>query len=499
MTRSTFTHRNRRRRAAALACCLLCLLLFLTGCGVVVRGISTGAQDVWNSQILRQGRHGKLTKDETEWAKVAWRYFQNNYSPGTGLVGGVDGGTTASPWHMADTIAALVAARELKIIEPCDFDARFSALLQTLNTLPLFYGRLPNRLYNTQNAQMTSWGGQPGSIGWSAVELGRLLLWLKIAKTWYPEYAEYVDHLVLRWDFCDVINDCGLLFGGGKTADGQSVFVFQEGRLGYEEYAAKGFRMWGFETRLAADLEPFETAKVNDIDILYDARTSQEGGAVSAVMSLPYLLDGMELNWDRTVDNYPGIDSLHTDSTAALLAQRIYAVQERRYRREHILTARTDHRIPNAPYLVYGTIFAEGFPWNVISSDGAYHRDEALMATKAAFGLWALWKTPYTDRLMKVAECLHNPEKGWFVGRRERSGGYVRFYTIGTNAAVLEALFYKQNGKLFPGNAKPGFYEAFTEDRFNWRGKCLPPERKPCRIDMMSGVMSGGAADANVE
>ncbi|GBC60642.1 DUF3131 domain-containing protein [Desulfonema ishimotonii] len=458
---------------------LLCLIL-LSGCGLIVRGVGEGVTGFRNSEIFNQGRHGRLSETETAWAKIAWRYFENNYNPETGLVNSLHQRPSASMWHVADTLAGLVAAHELKLISPCDFDARMSALLHFLNTMPLFYGKLPNKLYHTRSGKMITYANKPGNIGWSAIDLGRLLTWLKIVKTRYPRYAEYADHAVLRWQFCDVIDDCGTLYGGARTKDGKSIRTFQEGRLGYEEYAARGFRLWGFDTTMSSRLDPYETVKIYGYEIPYDRRDKRQGGTVAPVLSTSFILDGMEFNWDRAEDNYPGLDSIHTDSVIADIAETIYRVQETRFYQEHIFTARTDHRLPEKPFFVYGTVFAEGYPWNVIAPDGTWHKNAALLASKAAFGMWALWKTPYTDQLMTVVRCLNTPEKGWYEGRRERTGGYLKVLTIGTNALVLESLLYKVKGKLFPGNARPGYYEYFTENPFNRKGKCSAAEREPC-------------------
>jgi hypothetical protein len=470
------------RRRIALAVALLLILGLGSGCGVVARGLDAGAREVWRSQLLRQGRHGPLTDTEKKWARIAWKYFERNYNPGTGLVNSVDGNTSAGMGHVADTLAALVAARELELIDTCDFDARLSALLQFLNRMGLFYGRLPNLRYGARTGQMFNYGGSPESIGWSATDLGRLLVWLHILKTRYPEYAEYVDGAVLRWNFCDLIDDCGTLYGGAKNEGGKDFRTFQEGRLGLEEYAARGFHLWGFNTDLASRLEPFETALIYNIPIPHDARNRQRGGAIAPVLSQAYLMSGLEFNWDRPSDDYPGLDSVHTDGDEADLADRIYRVQAKRYREDHIFTARTDHRLPDDPYYVYGTVFAEGFAWNVLTPGGQYRPDQAVVATKAAFGMWALWDTRYTDELMKIVSCLYDPERGWYEGRRERTGGYVKICTLPTNAAVLEALLYKVQGKLFPGNSRPGLFQSEEADPFRGGNRCLPSQRDPCYL-----------------
>ena len=39
---------------------------------------------------------------------------------------------------------------------------------------------------------------KPGEIGFSSIDIGRMLLWLKIIKERYPEFANDVDNVVLR-------------------------------------------------------------------------------------------------------------------------------------------------------------------------------------------------------------------------------------------------------------------------------------------------------------
>ncbi|MEZ4524528.1 MAG: DUF3131 domain-containing protein [Desulfobacterales bacterium] len=146
----------------------------------------------------------------------------------------------------------------------------------------------------------------------------------------------------------------------------------------------------------------------------------------------------------------------------------------------HIFTARTDSRVPEDPFQIFSTIFAEGYSWNVLTEKGDYCKEAALVSTKAAFGMRVLWKTPCTDQLMRIMACLHDPERGWYEGRFEQSGGYLKALTIETKATVLEALLYKAKGKIFPGNTQPGLYEKIIAEPFKREGKCFPPEQKPC-------------------
>src|SRR4029077_20888734 len=130
-------------------------------------------------------------------------------------------------------------------------------------------------------------------------------------------------------------------------------------------------------------------------------------------------LDGMELNWDR-VEDRTSRDTEHTDFLMADLARRVYAVQEARWRQEHVLTARTDHPLSQTPFFVFDSIFVAGYPWNTISDHGEVFLDKSLVSTRAVFGLWALWRTGFTDELMhsaRSARDLYDPARGWFEGR----------------------------------------------------------------------------------
>ena len=452
------------------------------GCGVLVRGVSKGVSATQNSSLFHQGRHGELTPREENWAKIAWRYFENNHNPKTGLVNSVDRYPATTMWHTGDYLAALVAARELTIITPCEFDERLSSLVHFLNTMPLFYEELPNKVYNTQTGAMVDYTNLPGEIGWSAMDIGRLLSWLYIVKCRYPIYSEYIDKAVLRWSFCEVLDNCGTLYGGGKVHN--RLDTFQEGRLGYEEYGARGYQLWGFSTDKASKIEPYETATLYGVEFPYDGRDVRETNTYAPVLSMGHLLDGLEFNWDRT-DQRNGWDSLHSEPEIADMANAIYEVQEARYMNDHIFTARTDHQVAGPPYFVYDSIFAAGYPWNVISDNGQYHNDQALVSTRAAFGMWGLWDTPYTDQLMELIHCLNDPEKGWYEGRLENTGSHMKLISSGTNAAVLETLLYKTEGKLStctpPETQTPRpFYDLNVSNPFKEMGKCLPLEREAC-------------------
>ena len=48
---------------------------------------------------------------------------------------------------------------------------------------------------------------------------------------------------MLRWKFDNVVDRRGMMFGAMFDKDRKLQYV-QEGRLGYEEYSARGFELW---------------------------------------------------------------------------------------------------------------------------------------------------------------------------------------------------------------------------------------------------------------
>lgn len=424
------------------------------------------------------GRNGLLTQEEMRLARIAWSYFERNYQQATGMVNAVDNYPSTTMWDTASYLGGLVAAHELGLICRNEFDERISTLLNTLNTLDLFRGELPNKVYNTQNGQKVDYGNKPGEIGFSALDLGRLLIWLDIIKGRYPEYAEGVDNVVLRWNFCNVLDKCGTLYGALVREDKSTLYV-QEGRLGYEEYAAKGFQLWGFSTRRASLYEPYDFVPIYGVLVPYDTRDPRELTAHNYVVSESYVLDGIEFNWDNPVDDNRD-DMVHTEPLQAEYAGRIYEVQKRRYERTGVLTARTEHQLDGPPYFVYDTIYTDGFAWNTITEAGEYSPEFAAIASKGAFGLWVLWETEYTDLLYDAVAGLYDPKLGFKEGRYEGSNTPIDIYTANNNGIILASLLYKVEGKLTRQRYRPSRWDRILEDEFQGNDNCFPGYEENC-------------------
>jgi len=392
------------------------------------------------------GRNGPLTEREFQMAQVAWTYFESFHQDETGLVNAVGNYPSTTLWDTASYISALVSAYELCIINKQEFDTRATSLLNTLRNLPLFRGEAPNKVYHTQTGQPVNYANEEGEIGMSALDIGRMLVWLRILKERHPHLANSVDNVPMRWNFCNLVSDDGRMYGSFVQGDGETRYV-QEGRLGYEEYAAKGFALWGFDVPRALSPEPLSYTTIYDVDVPYDGRDPRVFKNQNYVLTEGYILDGLEMGWDLPTDRTgDGLTASH--GWRAEFANRIYLVQQRRYEQTGVITARSEHQVDGRPYFVYDTIFADGYAWNTLDPTGEYQPDRSAIAAKAAIGLWALWETDYTDLLFESVADLYDPERGFYEGLYENGNGFIPLQTANNNGIILAALLYKAQGPI---------------------------------------------------
>ena len=144
---------------------------------------------------------GELTPQELAMARHAWGYFQRNWNNSTGLVNSVDGFASVTLWDQAAAIAGLVSAKELGIVPAAEFESKMSQSLKTLAKLPLYKGELPNKVYNPKTLIPVNYGqlDKREEIGWSAIDLGRLALWLKIVGSKYPQFKDETEAVWKSW------------------------------------------------------------------------------------------------------------------------------------------------------------------------------------------------------------------------------------------------------------------------------------------------------------
>jgi hypothetical protein len=375
---------------------------------------------------------GELSPQEIAMARQAWQYFDRNWNDETGLVNSVDKFASVTMWDQAAAIAALVSAKELGIVPEADFDSKMSRMLKTLATMPLYKGELPNKVYNSKTLIPVNYGqlDKREEIGWSALDLGRLALWLKIVGAKYPQLQPQTEAVWKHWRV-DRLTKNGQMYGTAIVKGKEQ--LNQEGRLGYENYAAYGLKLWGLDVEKALDSKS-NVAYVNlyGKGVPYDKRDSKTSGANNYVLSEPYILDGIETGFQALPKAY---------------ADRILAAQEARYQATKQLTAVTEDNLDRAPYFVYSTLFVNGQPWATITDTGEKHNDLRFLSAKAAMGWHVLYNTPYTRQLFDFVQANLKADKGWYNGFYESLKQPNKSLTANNNGVMLQSLLYKKIGK----------------------------------------------------
>ena len=267
---------------------------------------------------------------------------------------------------------------------------------------------------------------QPEEIGFSAIDLARLVQWLDIIQTRYPKHAAASKAVTARWQLKRLVAN-GQLMGTG-IKNGKETWN-QEGRLGYEQYAAYRLQKIGIVAPKALDTKT-ETQFVNimGVEVPADKRTTYH----NYVTSEPYILDGLE----------SGFQALPAEYAAKLLQ-----AQQRRYQATNQLTAWSEDNLDREPWFVYNCIFVNGQPWKSIDSSGKDAFVYRGSSVKAAIGWNMLFQTPYTERLHKGTRWLADPNRGVFAGFYEETQEPNRALTVNTNGIVLEAILYRRVGK----------------------------------------------------
>ena len=377
-------------------------------------------------------RVGKLTPEETTTARQAWSYFQRNWNDETGLVNSVDGFTSVSMWDQTAAIAALISARELNIVPADEFDAKMSKMLKTLASMPLYKGELPNKVYNAKTLVPVNYGQleKREEIGWSAIDLGRMAIWLKIVGAKYPEMRSLSTDVWKHWQVKRLTKN-GQMYGTA-VIEGKEQYN-QEGRLGYENYAAYGLKLWGLDVKQALDYQS-HTAFVNlyGQGIPYDQRDYKNSGANNYVLSEPYILDGIETGFQALPKAY---------------ADRILAAQVARYEATKQLTAVTEDNLDRPPYFVYSSLFVNREPWATIADTRQQHNDLRFLSAKAAIGWHVLYNTSYTSQLFDFVQGNLKSKDGWYNGFYESLRQPNKTLTANNNGVILESLLYKQVGQ----------------------------------------------------
>lgn len=365
---------------------------------------------------------------EEDAARAAWAYVERNWHPDTGLVGATEHYDFLTSWDLGSVLAATFVAHQLELIGDEDYARRMGTTLRTLREMPLFQGAAFNKLYSATTGEMVDRQDRPSDTGygWSVLDLGRILAWLKVIELRDPAHADAARAVAERMDYDRLIED-GYLIGGNLRSNGR-VQTYVEGRIGYEQYAAEAFERWGHPAPNSADLH----RNARPVEILGEVvYVDQRGG--DRLTSEPFVMAGLEFGWSEDLRG---------------LAESVLATQRERYERTGTVTVASEDAMTEAPYyFYYYCIYLDGEIF-VVDAQGAPRPLDGprWVSAKAAYGWHALLPDDYTALAVETVAPAFVGDRGWFSGVYEGRGGRAGSMNLNTAAVILEALLYRRTG-----------------------------------------------------
>lgn len=390
--------------------------------------------DLSDTGALELRAPAPLTEANRAAAQRAWTYFDRYTQDETGLVNSVGDFPSTTLWDQGSYVFALVAAARLGIIGPGEFDTRVDRLLNSFDQLPLFDGRLPNKAYDTRTLAMVDYENTPvpDGLGWSALDIARMLMAFRALEKHFPDRGMRVRAVIARWDLSAMAFE-GELWGAERI-EGE-IHYHQEGRIGYEQYGARAAAMWGMDVSQAISARrALGWTDVQGVEVPMDLRRAVAFGAITPILSEPYMLLAIELG---------------LDSETRLLADKVFRAQQQRFSETGVLTMVSEDHINQSPHFLYNSVFSNGTPWAVVTENGTFHPELRTLSVKAAIAWDAIYGNDYTQLLRNQIEGIGDISRGWPAGIYEADGTVNDIYTLNTNGVVLEAIHHTVYGPLW--------------------------------------------------
>jgi hypothetical protein len=374
-----------------------------------------------------------LKAEDLQAGRTAWTFVANTTQPATGLATPTYPFRFLTVWDIGSVIGATWSAQQLGIITRAAYDARIGQILSTLDTLPLYDDAAFNKNYDATSGAMVDANrvASTTGFGWSATDVGRLLVWLRILAVTQPRFADRASAIVDRLDMSRIVHNGVLNAEDLDPATGFSRSYAETG-LGYEQYAAAGYALWGYRARRALDA----TAHVRTVDIL-GVSVATDSRGTGRITSEPYLMMGLETGW--------------YSSTLRRQALNVLAAQQARYAQTSIVTMLSEDAVPVAPYyFYYYSLYNAGRSFAVDGPDaGTFVDSPRWVSTKAAFAWRALAPSTYTLTALGAVQGAADPARGWGAGVYEGTLAPTGEPNINTAALVLESLAYRARGRAF--------------------------------------------------
>jgi hypothetical protein len=368
-------------------------------------------------------------------ARTSWNLVNRITEPSTGLARAHARYSYVTLWDVAGVIAANYTARELGFIDDATYDAHIQRILATLSTVDLYDKSAFNRIYDAKTGRMVDNAGKISIVGagWSSVDIGRLLVWLRIVSSKQPKYLPLATQVVRRLNMSKLLDD-GFLRGLQVDPKTGKRTTFTEDEIGYQQYALSGFTMWGARVNPAGLDVRKNVAAINVLGV----RLLISSPGNDRVMSEPFIMMGMETGF-RTAD-------------IARQAVQVLAAQTARYQQTRIVTAVTEDALPDPPYyFYYYSVYHRGNPFVVESLDDKVVQRPRWVSSKAAFGWNAVLPNAYTQLLLRTVRPAGTPD-GWGSGVYEDTLQPTGVPSLNTAALIMESALYKTRGRPILAN-----------------------------------------------
>lgn len=362
-------------------------------------------------------------------AKTAWDFVDHGYSSETGFVIANPEWPYPTIWDIASAMGSYYSARGLGYITDAEYKTRTKRALETLKKARMYNGIAYGRNYDARTGELVGPDQKPSQngTGYSALDLGRLLVWLKIVSQ-DAELAPLAQEVALRLNANQLIK-AGYL--QGEEIVESKLQKYQEGRLGYEQYAATGFSLWGMTADKALRMAQ-NTRKVNvmGIPVWADKR------GLDRLTSEPFIMHGLEIGLEGEMRE---------------LAWQTLALQAKRYEQMGQITIASEDALNDKPhYFYYYCVYCSGKAFTInVHTPGINLDSPRWISSKAAYAWHAINPSKYTWMAVEAVHPARWPGKGWSTGVYEGTGKSTDVMSLNTAALILEsALFYK-TGKPF--------------------------------------------------
>jgi hypothetical protein len=366
-----------------------------------------------------------------EAARTAWAFVEANYVPATGLTMAQNTWQYPTVWDIASGIGAYYSARGLGFITEEEYQRRTLHALQTLQKARLYSNAAYGRNYDARTGQLVGHDQKPSGsgTGYSAIDLGRLLIWLKIVSQDGPELARAAEAVARRIDPAHVVRN-GYMHGETLTKEGE-LLKFQEGRIGYEQYSATGFQLWGMKAdRAARAANNARKVTVQGLPMTADKRK------LDRITSEPFILHGLEIGLTGEMEE---------------MAWQTLALQAHRYQKSGTMTIASEDALNVKPYyFYYYCVYCSGKEFVINVHRPGMNLDEPRwISSKAAYAWHALMPSKYTWTAINSVKAAQVPGKGWATGVFEKSGESTGVLSLNTAAIILEAALFQKTGRPF--------------------------------------------------